>query len=164
DEYPTVTGYMQNIVEFVGDLVETNHAYVSNTGDVWLKVASFPDYGKLSRRHLNSQLTAARKELEPGKEDPRDFALWKAAKPGEPIDNASDVDTATITALEEAMDAHLNAPDAVAAIFDLAREVNRQRETGSADLERGRRTIVHLLDVLGIDLFADAPWDQHSIG
>jgi cysteinyl-tRNA synthetase len=51
---------------------------------VWFDVASFPEYGKLSHRDLNSQLVAARKELEPGKRDPRDFALWKAAKPDEP--------------------------------------------------------------------------------
>ncbi len=307
DEYPTVTGYMQKIVEFIGDLVETNHAYVNN-GDVWFDVMSFPDYGKLSRRDLNSQLVAARKELEPGKQDPRDFALWKAAKPGEPawespwgmgrpgwhiecsamvretlgdqidihgggadlifphheneiaqtesltgkvpfvrhwvhggvltiggekmahstenfltmaslleqytptevrfyllrthyrsslmfaIDRQNgqgatvrgieeareslarlrrsvgaepllegDYEQPSVDAFQQAMDADFNTPDAVAVIFDLARDVNRRRETGSADVERGRRTIVHLLDVLGIDLFADAPTDQHSI-
>src|SRR5689334_12961289 len=53
DEYPTVTGYMERIVEFVAGLVETNHAYVSDLGDVWFDVASFPEYGKLSRRDLN---------------------------------------------------------------------------------------------------------------
>ncbi len=84
DEYPTVTGYMERIIEFVAGLVETGHAYVSDLGDVWFEVASFPGYGKLSRRDLNSQLVAARKELEPGKRDPRDFALWKRAREGEP--------------------------------------------------------------------------------
>jgi cysteinyl-tRNA synthetase len=83
DEYPLVTAYMERIIEFTASLVETGHAYVSG-GDVWFDVASFPEYGKLSHRDLNSQLVAARKELEPGKRDPRDFALWKAAKPGEP--------------------------------------------------------------------------------
>jgi cysteinyl-tRNA synthetase len=307
DEYPTVTGYMPKIVEFVGDLVETNHAYETN-GDVWFDVKSFPDYGKLSKRDLNSQLTAARKELEPGKRDPRDFALWKSAKPDEPswdspwgkgrpgwhiecsamvretlgdqIDihgggadlifphheneiaqsesltgkvpfvrhwvhgglltiggekmahstenfltlaslleqytpteirfyllrthyrssllfaiDAEDGQGATVRGIEEsrealgrlrravgteplpdgdleqstvdafaaAMDADFNTPVALSAIFDLVREVNRRRETGSSDLDRGRRTIVHLLDVLGIDLFADAAGDQRSI-
>src|ERR671933_1346348 len=84
DEYPTVTGYMERIVEFVAGLVENNHAYAIDTGDVYFDVASFPAYGKLSRRDLNSQLVAARKELEPGKRDPRDFALWKRAREGEP--------------------------------------------------------------------------------
>ena len=55
-----------------------------DTGDVYFDVSSFGDYGKLSHRDLNSQLVAARKELEPGKRDPRDFALWKRAREGEP--------------------------------------------------------------------------------
>ena len=84
EEYPTVTGSMERIVEFIAGLVETDHAYVSELGDVWFDVKSFPEYGKLSHRDLNSQLVAARKELEPGKRDPRDFALWKRAKEGEP--------------------------------------------------------------------------------
>jgi cysteinyl-tRNA synthetase len=84
DVYPTVTEYMERIIEYIAGLVETGHAYVSDIGDVWFEVASFPDYGKLSHRDLNSQLVAARKELEPGKRDPRDFALWKHAREGEP--------------------------------------------------------------------------------
>ncbi|HEX8969227.1 MAG TPA: cysteine--tRNA ligase [Chloroflexota bacterium] len=84
DEYPTVTGYMERIIEFIAGLVEAGHGYVSDVGDVWFEVSSFPDYGKLSHRDLNSQLVAARKELEPGKRDPRDFALWKHAREGEP--------------------------------------------------------------------------------
>ena len=83
DDYPTVTGYMERIVEFTAGLVESGHAYESD-GNVFFDVASFPEYGKLSHRDLNSQLVAARKELEPGKRDPRDFALWKRAKEGEP--------------------------------------------------------------------------------
>ena len=84
DDYPTVTGYMERIIEFVAGLVETRHGYAVETGDVYFDVSSFPDYGKLSHRDLNSQLVAARKELEPGKRDPRDFALWKRAREGEP--------------------------------------------------------------------------------
>jgi cysteinyl-tRNA synthetase len=84
DDYPTVTGFMERIVEFIAALVESGHAYAIDSGDVYFAVQSFPDYGKLSRRDLNSQLVAARKELEPGKRDPRDFALWKRAREGEP--------------------------------------------------------------------------------
>jgi cysteinyl-tRNA synthetase len=84
DVYPTVTAYMERIIEFIAGLAETNHAYPSEFGDVWFDVASFPEYGKLSKRDLNSQLVASRKELEPGKRDPRDFALWKHARPDEP--------------------------------------------------------------------------------
>src|SRR5947207_12754571 len=75
---------MERMVGCVAGLVESEHAYANNGGDVWFSVSSFPEYGKLSRRDLNSQLVAARKELEPGKRDPRDFALWKGAKEGEP--------------------------------------------------------------------------------
>ncbi|MDQ6671284.1 MAG: cysteine--tRNA ligase [Chloroflexota bacterium] len=84
DAYPTVTGSMERIVEFIAGLAETDHAYATDSGDVYFAVSSFPDYGKLSHRDVNSQLVAARKELEPGKRDPRDFALWKRSRPGEP--------------------------------------------------------------------------------
>src|SRR5260370_5835368 len=75
---------MERLVEFIAGLVESDHGYATDNGDVYFSVASFPDYGKLSHRDLNSQLVAARKELEPGKRDPRDFALWKHARAGEP--------------------------------------------------------------------------------
>jgi cysteinyl-tRNA synthetase len=311
DKYPTVTGYMERIVEFVAGLVESGRAY-QNGGDVWFSVASFPEYGKLSRRDLNSQLVAARKELEPGKRDPRDFALWKGAKEGEPswpspwgrgrpgwhiecsamvretlgdqidihgggadlifphheneiaqsesltgkvpfvrhwvhgglltiggekmahstenfltaeslleqyapmevrffllrthyrsalmfaIDSANgsgvqvrgieeareslgrlrraigpepleregELDQPSVDAFVAAMDADFNTPDAVAVIFDLVREVNRRRDAGAAQAEVDieRRTILYLLDVLGIELHADSAGDQQSIG
>src|SRR5207253_7811104 len=60
DDYPTVTGYMERIVEFIADLVETDHGYATDNGDVYFAVSSFPEYGKLSHRDLNSQLVAAR--------------------------------------------------------------------------------------------------------
>jgi cysteinyl-tRNA synthetase len=84
-EYPTVTGMMAGIIDFVQALIERGHAYVAD-GDVWFSVERFPDYGALSGRQesLDEALVGARKELEPGKRDPRDFALWKSAKPGEP--------------------------------------------------------------------------------
>jgi cysteinyl-tRNA synthetase len=306
DLFPTVTGYMERIVEVIDALIENGHAYTVN-GDVYFSVDSFPEYGKLSRRDLNSQLVAARKELEPGKRDPRDFALWKRAKEGEPswfspwghgrpgwhiecsamaretlgdqldihggatdlifphheneiaqsesltgkkpfvrhwvhtglltingekmahsadnfltaanilerydalsvrfyltrthyrsqlsfladeggrvreiedaraalarlqravgqepLELAGDFETDSVAAFTEAMDADFNAPDAVAAIFDLAREVNRRRDSNAdqGDIDRARRTIVHLLGVLGIDLSLAAPAEQQSI-
>ena len=311
DDYPSVTGYMERIVEFVAGLVEADHAYAAD-GDVWFSVAAFPEYGKLSRRDLNSQLVAARKDLEPGKRDPRDFALWKAAKEGEPswpspwgrgrpgwhiecsamvretlgdqidlhgggadlifphheneiaqsesltgkvpfvnhwvhsgllningekmahstenfltlesildqydpievrhyllrthyrsplaffvestdgqglrirgIEHAreelgrlrrclgtepmapsSDLDTTRIDAFTTAMDADFNTPEALAVVFDLAREINRMRDANTPrdELDRARRTLAHLLDVLGIDLQQQPKTDQHSIG
>jgi cysteinyl-tRNA synthetase len=84
DEYPKVTAFMPQIIRSVEELIESGHAYVA-AGDVYYDVTSKPDYGKLSGRTTDEgQLVGARKELEPGKRDPRDFALWKAAKPGEP--------------------------------------------------------------------------------
>jgi cysteinyl-tRNA synthetase len=92
-EYPTVTGVMPQIIAFVQGLVESGHAYEGesepgSTGgrDVWFAVDTFPSYGELAGREktLQNQATGVRVELEPGKRDPRDFALWKSAKPGEP--------------------------------------------------------------------------------
>jgi cysteinyl-tRNA synthetase len=92
-EYPTVTGVMPQIIAFVQGLVESGHGYVGEsepgtTGgrDVWFAVDTYPRYGELSGREgaLDDQQTGVRVELEPGKRDPRDFALWKSAKPDEP--------------------------------------------------------------------------------
>jgi cysteinyl-tRNA synthetase len=92
-EYPTVTRVMPQIIAFVQALVESGHAYVGesepgSTGgrDVWFAVDTYPKYGELSGREgaLDEQQAGVRVELEPGKRDPRDFALWKSAKPGEP--------------------------------------------------------------------------------
>jgi cysteinyl-tRNA synthetase len=316
DDYPTVTGYMERIVEFIAGLAETDHAYATDNGDVYFSVASFPDYGKLSHRDLNSQLVAARKELEPGKRDPRDFALWKHARAGEPswaspwgrgrpgwhiecsamvretlgdqidihgggadlifphheneiaqsealtgkepfarnwahaglvilgggenvgakmahsaenfttlasildqyepidvryyllathyrssltfnVDNDAeggahvrgiedarnalgrlrralgpeplardgDLDEPTVEAFKTAMDADFNTPDALAVIFDLARQINTSRtaEDSQAVTDRLRRTLVHLLDVLGLDLTSASSEDELSV-
>jgi cysteinyl-tRNA synthetase len=81
--YPTVTGSMDAIVDYVEGLIERGHAYPVG-GDVYFSVDTFEAYGQLSGRTEEGQLTGVRVELEPGKKDPRDFALWKRAKPGEP--------------------------------------------------------------------------------
>ena len=83
DVYPTVTQCMPDIIQFVGQLIEKGFAYAVD-GDVYFSVGQFPAYGRLSGRTEEGGLVGARKELEPGKRDPRDFALWKRAKPGEP--------------------------------------------------------------------------------
>jgi cysteinyl-tRNA synthetase len=82
-QYPTVTGSMDAIVEYVKGLIERGHAYPAE-GDVYFDVDTFEGYGQLSGRTEEGQLTGVRVELEPGKKNPRDFALWKRAKPGEP--------------------------------------------------------------------------------
>jgi len=82
-EFPSVTAAMPRIIEYVEGLIQREYAYEID-GDVYFEVARFPEYGKLSGRTGESGMVGVRKELEAGKRDPRDFALWKGAKPGEP--------------------------------------------------------------------------------
>ena len=82
-EYPRVTQTIPEIIAFIQGLIDGEHAYAAD-GDVYFRVASDPDYGKLSGRTVSEMLTGTRFEVDPRKEAPADFALWKAAKPGEP--------------------------------------------------------------------------------
>lgn len=75
--------YIDKIIDFVSSLIEKGHAYVAQNGDVYYSVRSFKDYGKLSHRNVDDMLNGVRVELEEGKKDPIDFALWKSAKEGE---------------------------------------------------------------------------------
>ncbi|MGQ9573543.1 MAG: cysteine--tRNA ligase [Dehalococcoidia bacterium] len=87
--YPRATEEIPNMIEMIATLIEKGYAYVAE-GDVYFRVSAKKDYGKLSGRTQESMQAGARcgvgREVEPGenKEDPADFALWKAAKPGEP--------------------------------------------------------------------------------
>ena len=81
--YPRATEEVGPIIEMVQGLIDRDHAYPVD-GDVYFRVRSFPGYGKLSHRDLNDLLSGARIEVDERKVDPLDFALWKAAKPGEP--------------------------------------------------------------------------------
>ena len=63
--------------------MEKDYAYVAENGDVYYRVKKFEEYGKLSHRDINEMLNGVRIEIEEGKEEPIDFALWKSAKPGE---------------------------------------------------------------------------------
>ena len=89
---PRATEHIGEIIKIVKDLVESGHAYVARNGDVYFRVKSDPGYGKLS--HLNlDDLESGNRELRSQmdddlKEDPADFAVWKAAKPGEPSWNS----------------------------------------------------------------------------
>ena len=83
DEKPKASEYIGKIIEFVQGLIEKGYAYPAPNGDVYYRVRKFNGYGKLSHRNVNELLNGVRKELEEGKEDPLDFALWKSAKPGE---------------------------------------------------------------------------------
>src|SRR3990172_1257813 len=81
DVYPRATQEIPAIVEMVRVLVDKGCAYQSG-GDVYFRVRKQPDYGKLGHRSLESLMAGARVELTDAKEDPLDFALWKAAKEG----------------------------------------------------------------------------------
>ncbi|MDD3371093.1 MAG: cysteine--tRNA ligase [Alphaproteobacteria bacterium] len=83
DRKPKVTECIGDIIEFIEGLIARKHAYASKKGDVWFSVKSFPGYGKLSNKDPDQLLEGVRKDLEEGKNDPRDFALWKSAKEGE---------------------------------------------------------------------------------
>lgn len=83
DVEPKVTEHIPEIVALVQKLVDRGVAYESR-GDVYFSVKSFPPYGRLSKRNLDDLLAGARVEPGEAKRDAADFALWKAAKPGEP--------------------------------------------------------------------------------
>ena len=72
-----------NIEDFISKLIESGHAYAAPSGDVYFDVSSFPGYGCLSNRSVEDMLDGVRVENAEDKRNPADFALWKAAKPGE---------------------------------------------------------------------------------
>ncbi|MCJ7513123.1 MAG: cysteine--tRNA ligase [Anaerolineales bacterium] len=81
---PRASQEMDQILAMVQGLMDRGFAYQVD-GDVYFRVGRDPDYGKLSRRRLEDMRAGARLEVDERKEDPADFALWKAAKPGEPF-------------------------------------------------------------------------------
>jgi cysteinyl-tRNA synthetase len=82
--HPRATENIENIIELVQTLVDKGYAYAVN-GDVYFRTLKFADYGKLSHQPLEDLQAGARIAVGELKEDPMDFALWKAAKPGEPF-------------------------------------------------------------------------------
>jgi len=81
--YPLATHEIPGMIEMIQGLIAKGHAYPVD-GDVYFRVASDDDYGKLSGRSLDDLQAGARIEVDERKEHPMDFALWKASKPGEP--------------------------------------------------------------------------------
>lgn len=77
------TQCIDDIIKFIEKLIASGHAYAADTGDVYFKLDTFPEYGKLSRVKMEKNEVAVRKDIEPGKQNELDFALWKSAKPGE---------------------------------------------------------------------------------
>jgi cysteinyl-tRNA synthetase len=79
---PRATGHVPEMITLMHRLIEAGHAYAAD-GDVYFDVRSWPSYGALSHQQVDKMLPAADSD-NTAKRDPRDFALWKGAKPGEP--------------------------------------------------------------------------------
>ncbi|MCX7042405.1 MAG: cysteine--tRNA ligase [Gammaproteobacteria bacterium] len=80
DVEPHATAHIGEIITMIETLIASSHAYAAD-GHVLFSVASFPDYGKLSRRPVDEMLAGARVEVAPYKRDPGDFVLWKPSPP-----------------------------------------------------------------------------------
>ncbi len=81
---PRATEYIDRMQSLIQRLISSGHAYEAN-GDVLFSVNSFPGYGKLSGKRTEDLISGARVDVDEKKRNPLDFALWKAAKPGEPF-------------------------------------------------------------------------------
>ena len=84
DVRPRATQEIEAMQEMISLLIDQGHAYAPGNGDVYFSVRSDPDYGCVSGRNVDDLMVGARIEENEDKRDPLDFALWKAAKPGEP--------------------------------------------------------------------------------
>lgn len=84
DLYPRVSDTMPDIIALIETLLDKGYAYKLFNGDVFYSVEEYAHYGKLSKRKLEDMQAGARVEVDDRKRHPMDFALWKAAKPGEP--------------------------------------------------------------------------------
>ena len=83
---PRATGHVPQMIELMQQLVDTGHAYVAGEGDVYFDVRAYPEYGALTNQRIDDMVPSAdaAADGDERKRDPRDFALWKASKPGEP--------------------------------------------------------------------------------
>ena len=82
--HPKATENIQQIIDLITTLIDKGYAYEVN-GDVYYRTLKFKDYGKLSHQPIEDLQSGARIDVNDIKENPLDFALWKAAKPGEPF-------------------------------------------------------------------------------
>jgi cysteinyl-tRNA synthetase len=83
-EEPRATAHMSEILDMIRALIDNDYAYEAGNGDIYYAVGKFKGYGKLSGKDPEELRAGARVEVGESKRDPLDFALWKAAKPGEP--------------------------------------------------------------------------------
>ena len=84
DVEPRATGHVPEMIVLMRRLIDSDHAYAVD-GDVYFDVGSWPSYGELSGQRPEHMLAADDTDSASAKRDPRDFALWKGAKPGEPF-------------------------------------------------------------------------------
>lgn len=128
DSYPRATAYIEKMVDFIGQLIETGHAYAADDGAVYYSIASFPEYGKLKGIDTSTLIAGARVEQdEYEKEDARDFVLWKAATEADERTGAAwdspwgrgrpgwhlECSVMSTTELGETLDMHLGGEDLV---------------------------------------------------
>lgn len=88
DSEPRATEFIPEMIAMIETLIANGKAYAASNGDVYYDVSEFPGYGKLSGKKLEDLRAGARVEVDEAKQDPLDFVLWKAAKPGEPSWNS----------------------------------------------------------------------------
>jgi cysteinyl-tRNA synthetase len=84
DQEPRATRHMADIIRMIETLITRGFAYAAPNRDVYFRVRRFPHYGQLSGKSIDDLQVGARVEADESKDDPLDFVLWKAAKPGEP--------------------------------------------------------------------------------
>ena len=84
DEEPKATESIEEMLVMIETLISKSLAYTALNGDVYYDVSKFPNYGKLSGRNIDELRAGERVAVNEAKNDPMDFVLWKAAKPGEP--------------------------------------------------------------------------------
>jgi len=84
EKEPKASGYIDEMLTMIGQLIDNGFAYQASNGDVMYDVHKFGPYGQLSGKKLEDLRAGARVEVDTAKRDPLDFVLWKSAKPGEP--------------------------------------------------------------------------------
>ncbi len=84
DDEPYATAHIDEIITMITRLIDNDYAYTADNGDVYYDVSKFEHYGALSGKLIEDLRAGERVEIEEAKDDPLDFALWKAAKPDEP--------------------------------------------------------------------------------
>ncbi len=84
DAEPKATETIDDMLAMIQKLIDQGYAYAANNGDVYYRVSQFKPYGKLSGQSIEHLQSGERIDINPNKEDPLDFVLWKTAKPGEP--------------------------------------------------------------------------------